>query len=273
MIKKRKIRKPLIAATITTSLVTTSFIPFASAKSFTDVSAKYQDAIEFIVSKGVLGFSSTEFGVNEEITRLDAAIMLAKILNLSDNQTSDAGFTDVPADRKWAITALKQVGITQGKTEEKFDPYSPITRGELAIWIYKAFELQGSGSIAFKDVNKRYVEAVQALVFNGVTQGINSDEFGTTKSAKRGDFTIFLKKAHDVSQKKDEADAFTLSLIHTNDTHANLDHVAKRATAVKEVRASKPHALLVDAGDVFSGTLYFNEFKGQADLAFLNVMK
>ena len=24
--------------------------------------------------------------------------------------------------------------------------------------------------------------------------------------------------------------------------------------------------LLIDAGDVFSGTLYFNEFKGQADL-------
>jgi len=66
---------------------------------------------------------------------------------------------------------------------------------------------------------------------------------------------------------------FTLSLMHTNDTHANLDHIAKRVTAVKEVRAKKPNALLVDAGDVFSGTLYFNEFKGQADLQFMNLMK
>jgi 2',3'-cyclic-nucleotide 2'-phosphodiesterase (5'-nucleotidase family) len=65
---------------------------------------------------------------------------------------------------------------------------------------------------------------------------------------------------------------FTLSLMHTNDTHANLDNVAKRVTAVKEVRAEKPNALLVDAGDVFSGTLYFNEFKGQADLEFMNLM-
>lgn len=273
MDKQRKIRKSLLTATITTSLVTSAFIPFASANSFTDVTAKYQDAIDFIVSKGILGFSSTEFGVNEAITRLDAAMMLAKVLNLSDEQSSDTGFTDVPDDRKWITTALKQAGITQGKTEEKFDPYSPITRGELAIWIYKAFELQGSGSITFKDVNKRYEEAVQALVFNEVTQGITSDEFGISKNAKRGDFTLFLKKAYDASQKKNEEDAFTLSLIHTNDTHANLDYVAKRVTAVKEVRTSKPHALLVDAGDVFSGTLYFNEFKGQADLAFLNVMK
>ncbi|GED63827.1 hypothetical protein LFU01_22790 [Lysinibacillus fusiformis] len=42
---------------------------------------------------------------------------------------------------------------------------------------------------------------------------------------------------------------------------------------MKEVRAKKPNALLLDAGDVFSGTLYFNEFKGQADLAFMNLMK
>ena len=29
--------------------------------------------------------------------------------------------------------------------------------------------------------------------------------------------------------------------------------------------------LLIDAGDVFTGTLYFNEFKGQADLEFMNL--
>lgn len=60
--------------------------------------------------------------------------------------------------------------------------------------------------------------------------------------------------------------------MHSNDTHANLKNIAKKVTAVKEVRAQKPNTLLVDAGDVFSGTLYFNEFKGQADLQFMNLM-
>lgn len=61
--------------------------------------------------------------------------------------------------------------------------------------------------------------------------------------------------------------------MHSNDTHANLNNIARKVTAVKEVRANKTNALLLDAGDVFSGTLYFNEFKGQADLAFMNLMK
>jgi 5'-nucleotidase / UDP-sugar diphosphatase len=72
--------------------------------------------------------------------------------------------------------------------------------------------------------------------------------------------------------KKKDPKPFNLSLMHINDTHARLDNVAKRVTAVKEVRAAKPDALLLDAGDVFSGSLYFNEFKGQADLEFMNLL-
>jgi 2',3'-cyclic-nucleotide 2'-phosphodiesterase (5'-nucleotidase family) len=64
---------------------------------------------------------------------------------------------------------------------------------------------------------------------------------------------------------------FTLNLMHTNDTHANLDNVAKKMTAIKSVRAENPNALLLDAGDVFSGTLYFNEYKGLADLEFMEL--
>ncbi|MEK4711921.1 S-layer homology domain-containing protein [Sporosarcina sp. FSL K6-5500] len=67
--------------------------------------------------------------------------------------------------------------------------------------------------------------------------------------------------------------AFNLSLMHINDIHANTDKAPRLVTAVKEVRTVKPDALLLNAGDVFSGTLYFNEFLGQADLAFMNLMK
>jgi 2',3'-cyclic-nucleotide 2'-phosphodiesterase (5'-nucleotidase family) len=59
--------------------------------------------------------------------------------------------------------------------------------------------------------------------------------------------------------------------MHTNDTHANLDNAAKKIAAIKDIRAVKPNALLVDAGDVFSGTLYFNEYQGLADLQFMNL--
>ncbi|WML41247.1 cell wall-binding repeat-containing protein [Neobacillus sp. OS1-2] len=64
---------------------------------------------------------------------------------------------------------------------------------------------------------------------------------------------------------------YSLNIMHTNDTHANIDNVAKKMTAIKSVRAEKPDALLLDAGDVFSGTLYFNEYQGLADLEFMEL--
>lgn len=61
--------------------------------------------------------------------------------------------------------------------------------------------------------------------------------------------------------------------MHMNDTHASLANATKAVTAIKKVRGEKPQSLLLHAGDVFSGTLYFNEFKGQADVAVMNLMK
>lgn len=76
-----------------------------------------------------------------------------------------------------------------------------------------------------------------------------------------------------VTVKAAAEEDFSLTVLHSNDTHANLDNIAKKATLVKELRAANPNNLLLDAGDVFSGTLYFNSFKGKADLEFMNMMQ
>ncbi|WP_260871664.1 5'-nucleotidase C-terminal domain-containing protein [Bacillus sp. X1(2014)] len=86
------------------------------------------------------------------------------------------------------------------------------------------------------------------------------------------EFTVDGTKEFNIDVLAGQADKkFTLNLMHTNDTHANIDNVAKKMTAIKSVRATKPDALLLDAGDVFSGTLYFNEYKGLADLEFMEL--
>ncbi|MEI3613733.1 bifunctional metallophosphatase/5'-nucleotidase [Pseudogracilibacillus sp. SO30301A] len=73
-------------------------------------------------------------------------------------------------------------------------------------------------------------------------------------------------------ESEEEADEFNVTIMHMNDTHAHLDTMPKMYSAIKEVRANKENNLLLHGGDVFSGTLYFNEFKGQADLALMNLM-
>lgn len=70
----------------------------------------------------------------------------------------------------------------------------------------------------------------------------------------------------DLAAKQDQ---FALRVLHTNDTHARLDSVANRITAIKENKTD--HAILLDAGDVFSGTLYFTKYEGLADLEFMNM--
>ncbi|MQL50951.1 hypothetical protein GFC01_01420 [Desulfofundulus thermobenzoicus] len=69
---------------------------------------------------------------------------------------------------------------------------------------------------------------------------------------------------------------WNLTILHTNDTHAHLDDdralVARRAMAIKQIRSEAPNSLLLDAGDVFSGTLYFTQYQGQADLECMNML-
>ncbi|WP_299742864.1 cell wall-binding repeat-containing protein [uncultured Rossellomorea sp.] len=67
-----------------------------------------------------------------------------------------------------------------------------------------------------------------------------------------------------------EGEEFDLTIMHTNDTHAHVEGYPRLVTAVNELRTEKANSLLVDAGDVFSGTLYFRQYLGQADLHFMN---
>ncbi|HZE73038.1 MAG TPA: metallophosphoesterase [Pyrinomonadaceae bacterium] len=69
-----------------------------------------------------------------------------------------------------------------------------------------------------------------------------------------------------------------ITVLHTNDTHSQIDPlplndrsypgkggVARRATLVKRVRKENPNTLLIDAGDAFQGTPYFNFFRGEVE--------
>lgn len=268
MAKMTKSYRKFFATAAAAALVTTAAVPgvLADAKDYKDVPERYQDAVDFVLANGVKGKSSTYFGTSESIKRVDAAVFLANVLGLDTAGAPDAGFIDVPDRAKGAVNALKEYGITDGKTSKLFDSNSTITRGELAIWIERGFGLVGKSDKDFADVSGRYVDSVQALVANDVTQGFSATKFGVNASAKRGDYAIFLYKAAMAVENGDLA----LTLMHTNDTHANVERLPKKITAIKEVRAVNPEALLLDAGDVFSGTLYFTEFQGQADLEFMN---
>ncbi|WP_415841253.1 metallophosphoesterase, partial [Paenibacillus typhae] len=85
-------------------------------------------------------------------------------------------------------------------------------------------------------------------------------QVGTVNNATEGR----IKDLKGAAPDKD----FSLRVLHTNDTHSHLETVVKRMTAIKQERTG--NSILLDAGDVFSGTLYFTKFEGLADLEFMN---
>ena len=193
-------RKFLVGAT-TAAVVASSFAGVAGAAGFNDVPAQYQTAVDYLVSKGISGTSATTFGTYENIKRVDAAVFVVKALGLNTETAPASGFTDVPERAVKAVNALKAAGITSGKTASTFGAQDYITRGELAIWIQKGYELQaGHEALAFADVSDRYADAVNALVSNKVTNGTSATSFGTYDNAKRGDFAIFLQRANDAKK-------------------------------------------------------------------------
>ena len=71
-------------------------------------------------------------------------------------------------------------------------------------------------------------------------------------------------------------DLVRLSILHTNDIHCHIDPfpetdpsysgrggLARMSALVKEIKDKNDNILLVDAGDMFQGTPYFNFYKGE----------
>ena len=79
-------------------------------------------------------------------------------------------------------------------------------------------------------------------------------------------------------------DLIKLTILHTNDMHSHiqpftngrnkgLGGMAQRATLIKRLRQENEHVLLLDAGDIFQGTPYFNMYGGELEFKLMSEMK
>ncbi len=76
-----------------------------------------------------------------------------------------------------------------------------------------------------------------------------------------------------------------ITILHTNDVHSYIDPfpadhpknpgmggVAKRAAIIETIRKENKNVLLLDAGDIFQGTPYFNYYGGELEFKLMNMM-
>jgi len=77
-----------------------------------------------------------------------------------------------------------------------------------------------------------------------------------------------------------------ITILHTNDVHsriepfpsndkrfANLGGFERRATLISSIRKENSNTLLLDAGDIFQGTPYFNFYGGELEFKLMSLLK
>lgn len=84
--------------------------------------------------------------------------------------------------------------------------------------------------------------------------------------------TLLLLSAGLVAGLWGWAEDWTFTILHTNDTHSQLENMARQATLVEEIRLQVP-TLLLHAGDSVLGTLYYTVHKGTAEAWVLERMQ
>lgn len=78
----------------------------------------------------------------------------------------------------------------------------------------------------------------------------------------------------------------SLTILHTNDVHSRLDPfpmdggkyqgmggVVARERLIRKIRQEEQQVLLLDAGDIFQGTPYFNFYKGKPEMQVMSMLR
>ena len=77
-----------------------------------------------------------------------------------------------------------------------------------------------------------------------------------------------------------------ITILHTNDVHSHIDPfdkdndkfafkggVSRRASIIEKIRKKNSNTLLLDAGDIFQGTPYFNYYGGELEFKLMSMLK
>lgn len=253
---ENKRNKFLTVTAAALAVTAVAVVPASAASPFSDVKESHADfeGISTLYAAGIIsGYPDGTFKPDTNVTRGQAAKMIAGALKLDTKEVEDPKFTDISASNPYygSIAALVGLNVITGYGDNTFRPNQTITHGDLA----------------------KILASIPTL-----PELESAKNHAASEKVTRGQLATFiaeaLTKSNPETPEKPETpeseDAFSLSILHVNDTHARADKLPKLATAVKEQRETKKNVLTLHAGDAFSGTLYFNEFHGKADLALLN---
>ncbi|WP_310832690.1 GH32 C-terminal domain-containing protein [Paenibacillus pedocola] len=114
--------------------------------------------------------------------------------------TYDKSFDDVDASY-WAYDVIKRMAAKQivlGVSETAFAPKQNVTRAEFAALITRAFGIEASNPVAFKDVDptKGYAASIAAAYEAGIVTGRSIATFAPEETISREEMAVMIYKAY-----------------------------------------------------------------------------
>jgi SpoIID/LytB domain protein len=189
-------------------VITTAAVP---ALAYTDVglaNPHFED-IGCIASLGVTsGTSASTFSPWDGVPRWQMAIFLvrtAQVLGVPLPSGASTGMTDLGGLSPTAVESINRLirlGISSGTSATTFDPHSPVTRWQMAIFLVRLYQAAGkvapaAGDQGFGDLGGLALSAVTAinqLAALGVTSGTAPAIFGPHAGVQRAQMATFLTR-------------------------------------------------------------------------------
>ncbi len=194
-------------------------------KDVKDYTSFYEEIMYLHGEEIIFGYEDDTFRPTEGVTRAAASAMIGRALGL-DGTKRDSSFEDVP-EQSFAsgyIASAVEEGIINGYNDGTFRPNQLVTRGEMAIFISRAFDLTTDTEAVFQDTapSMASFEAIQTVYGNGIAKGFSDYHFYPYKTISRGEFSAFLARGVEDSFKQPVEDVKAVEIKLAVDKDDNL---------------------------------------------------
>ncbi len=171
-----------------------------------DGTSLFEADIEWMAARGVTSGCNQPLGdrfcPDADVTRGEFAAFLHRALGdagpVTERSTPfvDAVDSVFQADIQW----LSAKGVTKGCGKDTFCPDEPVTRGQLAAFLVRAFGYDdaGEGNLFADDEQSIFEDQIDMLATAGVTKGCNppdNDRFCPAGTVTRAQMAAFLHRA------------------------------------------------------------------------------
>lgn len=162
----------------------------------------YDEITNLVYHRIMYGYGNGKFGVEDNITREQAAAVLHRALHLKRSVFNENPYGDISGKSTmfpYEILHLTNIGIFKGDENGNFRPKDTLTRAELAQILTKAYELKAKRPHTFTDIPENHWarDAISALQSNKVAVGTGDGKFEPEMLVTRGQFAKFLQRSID----------------------------------------------------------------------------